>query len=130
MAIPTDTEIEEAVPTDGEPSRALVQALLKALIAEISYTPEDGTIPARSVENENFSGGRLKASPGTDPDDCVNLAQLTAMLPSFMNRQITTAPTSPTSSGEKGDYAITSEEIYFCIAKDTWRMIQLLAWGD
>ena len=44
--------------------------------AEPSYLPEEGTIPIRSVANENFTGGRLKATQATDPDDCVIKIQL------------------------------------------------------
>ncbi len=43
--------------------------------ATASYLPTDGSIPTRSVENENFTGGRLKATPGTDPDDCITKVQ-------------------------------------------------------
>lgn len=43
---------------------------------EASYTPVAGTVPVRSVETEDFTGGRIKASPGTDPDDCVTKTQL------------------------------------------------------
>ena len=43
---------------------------------EPSYTPEAGTVPIRSEANENFTGGRLKAAPATDPDDCVIKAQI------------------------------------------------------
>lgn len=43
---------------------------------ETSFLPESGTVPLRSEENENFTGGRIKASPGTDPDDCVTVVQL------------------------------------------------------
>lgn len=49
-------------------------------IPETSYLPTDGSIPTRSVENENFSGGRLKATPATDPDDCVTLVQLEQLI--------------------------------------------------
>lgn len=45
-------------------------------IPETSYLPTDGSIPVRSVANENFTGGRLKATSATDPDDCVILVQL------------------------------------------------------
>lgn len=45
-------------------------------VVEPSYMPESGTVPLRSEENENFTGGRIKASPGTDPDDCVTVVQL------------------------------------------------------
>ena len=46
------------------------------VVVESSYMPEAGTVPLRSEENENFTGGRIKASPGTDPDDCVTVVQL------------------------------------------------------
>lgn len=129
MALPTNAEIDAAVPADGEPSRALTNTALKDIVGAASYLPVDGSVPTRSVANENFSGGRLKANPATDPDDCVNLAQLGAMLPSFMNRQVMAPPSAPDAPGNKGEYAITEEGIYFCVATNTWRMIQLLAWS-
>lgn len=43
---------------------------------EPSYMPEAGTIPVRSEVNGEFTGGRLKASQATDPDDCVIKIQL------------------------------------------------------
>ena len=46
------------------------------VVVESSYMPEAGTVPLRSEENENFTGGRIKASAGTDPDDCVAVVQL------------------------------------------------------
>mgnify|MGYP001209314237 CR=1 FL=1 len=45
-------------------------------VVEPSYMPEAGTIPVRSEAIGEFTGGRLKASPGTDPDDCVTVVQL------------------------------------------------------
>lgn len=83
MAIPTPDQIDEAVPVDGIPSRALVNAVLKEVLAAMSYLPDDGTIPTRSVENDNFTGGRLKTTTATDPDDCVNLIQMQTSIPTF-----------------------------------------------
>lgn len=82
MAYPTPQEIDAAVPVNGEPSRALTNAALKGMVAAVSYIPADGTIPQRSTENENFSGGRIKASSATDPDDCVILVQMQSELAS------------------------------------------------
>ena len=79
MAYPTNAQIDEAVPVAGTPNRAKTNAALKAIVGAASYTPEDGTVPTRSVANENFSGGRLKAAAASDPDDCVVLAQLQAL---------------------------------------------------
>lgn len=76
MAYPTPAEIDAAVPMDGTPSRALTNAVIKGIVGTASFIPEDGTVALRSVENENFTGGRMKANMGTDPDDCVNLVQL------------------------------------------------------
>lgn len=45
-------------------------------VVDTSYTPTSGSIPVRSEANENFTGGRLKASMATDPDDCVIKIQL------------------------------------------------------
>ena len=45
-------------------------------VVEPSYMPEAGTIPVRSEANGEFTGGRLKASQATDPDDCVVKIQL------------------------------------------------------
>lgn len=85
MAYPTDQQIDEAVPVAGTPSRALTNAALKAITANATLIPNDGTVPLRSIENENFSGGRIKAATGTDPDDCVNLLQMQLAIPTWAN---------------------------------------------
>lgn len=46
------------------------------VFVEPSYMPEAGTIPVRSEAIGEFTGGRLKASQATDPDDCVVKIQL------------------------------------------------------
>lgn len=80
----THAAIDAAIPANGEPSRAKTNKLLKDMADSIGtthavdYMPTPGTLPVRSEENENFSGGRLKAAPATDPDDVVILAQLNA----------------------------------------------------
>lgn len=76
MAYPTPAQIDAAVPVAGTPSRALTNAALKSIVSAASYLPADGSVPTRSVANADFSGGRLKATPATDPDDCVTKVQL------------------------------------------------------
>lgn len=76
MAYPTPAQIDAAVPVDGKPSRALTNTALKNIVGAASYLPTDGSVPTRSVANADFSGGRLKATPATDPDDCVTKVQL------------------------------------------------------
>lgn len=76
MAYPTPAQIDAAVPVDGTPSRSLTNAALKNIVGAASYLPADGSVPTRSVANADFSGGRLKATPATDPDDCVTKVQL------------------------------------------------------
>lgn len=72
---PTPAQIDAAVPVDGKPSRALTNTALKNIVGAASYLPTDGSVPTRSVANADFSGGRLKAAPATDPDDCVTKVQ-------------------------------------------------------
>lgn len=104
MAIPTPDQIDEAVPVDGIPSRALVNAVLKEVLAAMSYLPDDGTIPTRSVENDNFTGGRLKTTTATDPDDCVNLIQMQASIPTFST--LSGVPAALTSAQAAGTASI------------------------
>lgn len=104
MPLPTPAQIDAAVPVDGTPSRALVNAVLKEVLAAMSYLPGDGTIPTRSVENENFSGGRMKTAVGTDPDDCVNLQQLTFSIPTFST--LAGVPAALTSAQAAGTASI------------------------
>lgn len=85
MAYPTDQQIDDAVPVAGTPSRALTNAALKAITANATFLPNEGTVPLRSIENENFSGGRIKATMGTDPDDCVTLLQMQLAIPTWAN---------------------------------------------
>jgi hypothetical protein len=124
MAYPTPVQIDAAVPVDGKPSRALTNTALKDIVGAASYLPTDGSVPTRSVANENFTGGRIKAAPGTDPDDVPVMVQL----PSFARRSVVAKPETPESSGAKGDYYMDDEAIYFCIAANTWRMIVLSGW--
>ena len=104
MAIPTPDQIDEAVPVDGIPSRALVNAVLKEVLAAMSYLPDDGTIPTRSVENDNFTGGRLKTTTATDPDDCVNLIQMQTSIPTFST--LSGVPAALTSAQAAGTPSI------------------------
>lgn len=36
-----------------------------------------------------------------------------------------TAPSSATAAGDKGDIAITSSNIYVCVAKNTWKKVAI-----
>lgn len=128
MTYPTTQDIDNAVPPEGQPSRALVNAVLKAIIANATFLPDDGTIPMRSIEDESFSGGRIKTSTATDPDDCVNLIQMQMSMPAFARRTVATKPALPDSTGVAGDYFIDEGAIYICVATDTWRMIALTSW--
>ena len=124
MAYPTNAQIDEAVPVAGTPNRAKTNAALKAIVGAASYTPEDGTVPTRSVANENFSGGRMKTAMGTDPDDCVNLQQLKLEAV----RRVSPAPLTATSPGERGTTAIDDEYFYLCVEANTWRRISMTEW--
>lgn len=80
----THADIDAAIPVNGEPSRAKTNQLLKDMSNSIGathaidYMPTAGTLPVRSEATGDFTGGRIKAAPGTDPDDVVILAQLNA----------------------------------------------------
>lgn len=80
----THADIDAAIPVNGEPSRAKTNKLLKDMADSIGnthtvdYTPTPGTLPVRSEATADFTGGRIKAAPASDPDDVVILAQLNA----------------------------------------------------
>lgn len=42
--------------------------------------------------------------------------------------QATAAPASPTSTGTPGQYFITPDALYICVATDTWRQSTLTEW--
>lgn len=58
--------------------------------------------------------------------DTVTWAQVTGK-PTLMT-QATAAPASPTSAGTPGQYFITSDALYICVATDTWRQSTLTEW--
>lgn len=134
MAIPTPDQIDAAVPVDGIPSRALVNAALKDIVVLAQYMPDDGTIPLRSTENENFSGGRIKAAPATDPEDCVIMAQLVSASPTqdevdaIENAIVrsTIVPMSSDADGEANTIVFTESAMYIKVNDTLWRSVPLM----
>ena len=87
---------------------------------EPSYTQEGDTLVLRTVQNGPYTAGRIKASPGIDPDDCITVFQgLT---------RAAIAPTSATSNGETGDFFVDANYLYICKSFNSWVRIPTAAW--
>lgn len=120
MALPTVEQVDEAVPVGGEPSRALVNAVLKAILESASWLPGDDTIPVRTRENDVFTGGRIKANAAMDPEDCVIMQQTLV--------RGGEAPANPTSDGVNGEFVIDGGYLYICVSLNNWVRIPVEAW--
>lgn len=71
----------DGAPTEGIWLAAYLPESTEVMgFGEVSMMPDENTIPIRTSENEFFTGGRIKANPGTDPDDCVIKIQLDTAL--------------------------------------------------
>ncbi len=46
----------------------------------------------------------------------------------LVRQTLASPPTAPNSPGQKGDIAIDENYLYVCIAKNTWKRIELTAW--
>lgn len=120
MAYPTHEEIDAAVPIDGEPNRSLTNSALKDIVSAASMTVADSTVPLRTFENDPFTGGRIKASPGMDPDDCVTMVQaLTRTL---------AAPSLATSPGVMGEFFVDASYLYICLSSGSWVRFSVAGW--
>jgi hypothetical protein len=85
-----------------------------------SYTQEGDTLVLRTVESGPYTAGRIKASPGIDPDDCITVFQgLT---------RATAAPTAQNSTGEEGDFFVANDYVYICKSINSWVRIPTTAW--
>jgi len=120
MALPTVEDVDAAVPVSGEPSRALVNAVLKAILASADHMPTENSLVLRTELNGIYSAGRLKAMPAIDPDDCVTLFQTLV--------RAAEPPASSTSEGEIGDYYVGDDYLYICRVMNTWVRIPVEAW--
>lgn len=85
-----------------------------------SYTQEGDTLVLRTVENGPYTAGRIKASPGIDPDDCITVFQ-------GLTRNAS-APASATSEGEMGDFFVDANYLYICKSINSWVRIPTTAW--
>lgn len=83
MALPTNTEIDAAVPAEGTPSRLLTNAVLKNIVGAADAWPSAGSLVVRTPDEPPFTPGRIKAAAATDPEDCVPYQQVQAMIPTF-----------------------------------------------
>lgn len=120
MALPTVEQVDEAVPVGGEPSRALVNAVIKAILESADRMPSENSLALRTQENGVYSAGRLKASPGIDPDDCVTVLQGLIRAGS--------APATATSEGEIGDFFVDANYLYICVSMNNWVRTPVGAW--
>lgn len=120
MALPTNQQIDTAVPVAGQPVRSLVNTLLKAIIDAATYLPGSDSLARRTVENGVYTAGRLKAAPGMDPDDCITVLQ------GLIRTGV--APTSATSEGEVGDFFVDTDYVYICQSMNNWVRIPTAAW--
>lgn len=120
MPYPTDAQIDAAVPANGTPNRAATNAVLKAMAATANSGIEPGSVVLRTEANPPYTGGRIKAAPGMDPDDVVTLGQALIRNP--------IEPASPTAQGEIGDYHANENYLYVCISIDRWIRIPVGAW--
>lgn len=85
-----------------------------------SYTQEGDTLVLRTVENGPYTAGRIKASAGIDPDDCVTVFQSLI--------RVVSAPATPTSEGEIGDFFVNSEHFYICVSMNNWVRVPVGSW--
>lgn len=85
-----------------------------------SYTQEGDTLVLRTVENGPYTAGRIKASPGIDPDDCVTVFQSLV--------RVASAPATPTSEGEVGDFFVNSSHLYICVSMNNWVRVPVASW--
>lgn len=94
--------------------------LLKQGFGEVTTFPEENTIPIRTSENGPFTGGRLKAAPAMDPEDCITMVQ-------GLVRALA-APATSNSGGIMGEFFVDADYFYICTAPDTWLRIATTAW--
>lgn len=115
------SDFPDGAPTTGLWLAAFIPAAPELLgFAQAGVFPEDNTVPVRTVENGPFTGGRLKASPAMDPEDCVTLAQA-------LVRTIA-APTAADSEGVRGEFFVDTDYLYICTALNTWVRFATTAW--
>lgn len=82
MSLPSDSDIDDAVPVNGTPGRAKTNAVLKDIVGAVSQMPD----------------------------------------PSRLLVAVPTAPATPSSSGTPGEYHLSNDALYICVAPDEWRM--------
>ena len=85
-----------------------------------SYAPVGDTIVKRTVANGPYTAGRIKASSGIDPDDCVTVFQSLI--------RVFEAPATPTSEGEIGDFFVDSSHFYICVSINNWVRVPVGSW--
>lgn len=98
----------------------LLKQSIEMGFGEATVWPEENTIPIRTSENGPFTGGRLKATPAIDPEDCITLVQGLV--------RASVAPTTSNSIGTVGEFFADVDYFYICTATDTWIRIATTSW--